>query len=136
MLSLIACITLDREYMEWVKNAGIPTKLSELFYKLENSNRKLRYDYGVNELKHGKAPHFLRSNLRNAIGSRANISLEQFYNPKLCKREYSLGLPHYIQIDEMQNFLIMYNNLTVELLGEVYNTIEFKDGVKGDGVSL
>ena len=90
------------------------------YNELQNLNKDLRFKYQANRLKHQALPHFLRSDPKNAIGVRCFIPIDQFYDKNNVKSTFSFGLlSNSLSIDETQEFLIRYNNKTVEVVKEL-----------------
>lgn len=104
-----------REY--WIKkNPNISDEVKKKILDLYKKNKTLKENYQANNLKHGEFPYFQRSNPINTIGAELKLSKEQFYL-KLGNRRVSFGLPkNGLNINDVQRFLIDYNNRTVEVV--------------------
>jgi len=110
-------------FNKWYKGAhNIPDNIRHCFDNLKKKNKDLREKYKVNKIKHQCIPHFKRSNIVNCIEMRASISMEQFYgSPK--KFQVNFGWQNYLEINEVQEFLISYNNETVKVLKKLQNAL-------------
>ena len=105
------------ERKKWVKkNPNISDEIKKRILDLFEENGTLKENYQANNLKHGEFPYFRRSNLQNVLGAKWELSKEQFYL-KSGSRGISFGLPkNGLNIDDVQKFLIDYNNRTVEVV--------------------
>lgn len=101
----------------WInENKNISDIIKENFSQLNKRNETLKTKYQANDLKHGRFPYFQRSNPQNIIGVRFKLSMEQFYL-KSGRQGIAFGIPPTgLNIDDVQNFLIDYNNQTVKLV--------------------
>lgn len=123
-LGLIITKTKIETYLKWVKdNKEISDNIKKAFNELKEMNKDLRTKYQANQLKHGAFPHFKRSDPSNRIGGRMFETLEQFYD---CKsNRYDIGThTHQLRIDEIQNFLIEYHNITAKVINEILDDID------------
>jgi hypothetical protein len=103
--------------------------IKENFSQLIKRNETLKIKYQANNLKHSEFPYFQRSNPQNVIGLRLKLSMEQFYL-KSGRRGVTIGIPQTgLNIDDVQKYLIDYNNQTVELVNLI---IEDKLGSDGN----
>lgn len=111
------CVRKRMDRKKWIKkNSNIPDKIKMKILDLNGKNKTLKKSYQANSLKHGKSPYFKRSNPLNAIGAELKLSKEQFY-AKSGSQGISSGLPqNRLNIDDVQRFLIDYNNRTVEVV--------------------
>lgn len=110
--------------VKWIEeNSLISGEIKSSFFKLQKSNEELKKKYCANSLKHGIFPYLRRTNYQNTIGANLQISLEQYYGITKSNR-ISFGLPRKpLIIDDVQNFLIDYNNETIRTINLIQTDI-------------
>ncbi len=119
-----------RERKKWIiENKEITEMMKKKICQITYINNALKRKYQANDIKHGRFPYFLRSNPQNGSGIKFKLAMEQFYS-KSGGTGITFGIPQTgLNIDDVQKFLIEYNNRTVEL---IYLIIEEKLGLNGD----
>jgi hypothetical protein len=112
------------EEVEWIKkNLLISGEIKDSFHRLWKSNKELKKKYCANSLKHGVFPYFRRTNYQNIVGAYLQISLELYYG-KTKSNQISFGLRKKpLIIDDVQNYLINYNNETVQTVNLIQTDI-------------
>ncbi len=130
--ALGSLITKGGSFFNWFENnRNIPDDIRSDFIVLSEKNKELKIKYRANQLKHGAIPHFIRSDPSNVIGSRMFVTLDNFYhgnNETLLG--VSSGFPaHSMNIGEVQEFLIDYNNTTVVLVRKLWESFNSRYGL-------
>lgn len=118
-IALGSLITISKNFNDWWKKIEIPQEIRDCFKKINEENEKLRKNYQANQLKHGAIPCFKKSDKSNVLGFRFIIPIEQFYS---CKNKTEISLRFHknlLNINETQEFLIKYHNITINLLNKI-----------------
>ena len=111
LFKLIQDISSEEEKIWIEENPHITKEIIKSFSNIKKYNKKLKRKYRANLIKHNAFPSFKRSNIENSIDARLQISLDSFYENK---GGVSCGIPKMLYIEEVQKFLIKYNNRTVK----------------------
>jgi len=116
LFKLILEINSEKEKKWIMKKPYISKEIIKSFFDLIKNNEVLKRKYQANLIKHNAFPSFRRSNIENSIDARLQISVDSFY---ANKGVISCGIPKMLYIEEVQKFLIEYNNLTVKYIRSI-----------------
>lgn len=124
--SLITRKKKIRRPLEEKLSQFLGSDFDEIFNELKAENRKLRFDYYANIIKHQQIPFFKPKCIDNVGGAKSFVDINQFYSIDKVVPSIKGAIPEIVlDIEKTQEFLIQYHNITVKafnyLLNKIYN---------------
>jgi len=110
----------------WINNnSRISEDTKKSFFELKKQNEILKRKYRANLIKHNTYPSFKRSNIGNSIDARLDVSMDSFFTNKV---KISCAIPKMLEIEDVQKYLIEYDNLTVSTVKLIDKEIRIVEG--------
>lgn len=124
--NLINTDNTENKYAKWIKNnKKISINFKNKCNDLLTMNNILKNKYKANQLKHSAVPHFLLNDYQFSLSIRTYISLEDFYDKNPKDVIFIVGIPaDSFKIDDVQHFLIDYNNKMVNVGEDLLKNIK------------